>query len=95
MAQNTRIDCPAGQWTLLTNSNVTAITFQLAPNAKNAVLIAGTAGATPPANNETGIWYYPGEGEYSLALADAFPGVAANRVYVYALSTTYVMVSHA
>ena len=94
MAQNTTLSITAQTWTLLTNSNVTALTFQNV--GSNHILIAGTVGATPPSDYTGAIRYNPGQGERNAALSDLFPGVSgANRVYAWADAATPVVVSHA
>lgn len=94
MAQNTTLSITASTWTLLTDSNVSAITFQNV--GSNHILIKGTSGATPPSNSTGAIRYNPGQGERNVSLADLFPGVSgANRIYAWAESATPVVVSHA
>lgn len=46
MPQNATIPLPAGTWVLLTNVNVTAVTFQVL--APYGAFIAGAIGAVPP-----------------------------------------------
>lgn len=98
MAQNTHISLPSGTWTLLTDSDVTAITFQNV--SQNYIWIKGTVGASAPTNISGAIRYDFSEGEANIDLTDLFPGVAgANRVYALAGDeaggTGAVMVSHA
>jgi len=71
MAQNGMISI-THDWTLITNADVTAITFQ---NVNGySIQIAGTNGTTAPTGG--GINYNPGQGERSVDLSDLFPGVA-------------------
>jgi len=98
MAQNTNINIAAGTWTLLTDSDVSAITFQVVSN--NFIYLKATVGATPPASTEGAIIYNFTQGEANGSLSDLFPGLSgANRVYAYpgdtAGGTAQVMVSHA
>lgn len=94
MPQNTTLSITSGTWTLLTNSNVTTMTFQNV--GSNHIMIKGTVGATPPSDYTGAIRYNPGQGERNVSLADLFPGVSgANRVYAWAESATPVVVSHA
>jgi hypothetical protein len=94
MAQNTKIDVDADDWTQLTDANITEITFQNIGSAP--IFVAGTNGTTPPSET-TGFLYNPREGEVKRALADLFPGVSGvNRVWAIAdAPNTGVFVSHA
>lgn len=82
-------------WTLLTDANVTEITFQ--NTGSGAFFLRGTVGANQPSASEGGLVYRPNEGEVKRLLADLFPGVSgANRVYARATSlATEAFVSHA
>ena len=94
MAQNTTISVPATTWTLLTDGNISSITFQNIGN--NALLIKGTVGTTPPSDANGALRYNPRQGERNAALTDLFPGLSgANRVYAYADDAVQVVVSHA
>jgi len=97
MAQNTNINIAADTWTLLTDSDVTNITFQVLGG--NFIYLKATVGATAPTDTTGSIIYDFREGEANAALADLFPGVSgANRVYAYpgneAGGAARVMVSH-
>jgi len=95
MAQNTTINCAPGEWTLLTDSNITMLTFQ---NRRGGdVLIAVTATPSPPSTLAAGVIYKAGEGEVGLDLALLQPGVTLGaRVYAYAQGEAAdVFVSHA
>lgn len=94
MPQNTTI--PVGSnWTLLTDANITAITFQ--NTGSGAFFIQGTVGANAPGAGTGGLVYRPNEGESNRALSELFPGVSGvNRVYARATSlATEAFVSHA
>lgn len=94
MAQNTTISVPSATWTLLTDANVTSITFQNLGG--NYCIIKGTADTTTPTSTDGAIRYNPGQGERNVNLSDLFPGVSsAARVWAYATDATAVMVSHA
>lgn len=98
MAQNTHIKLAANTWTLLTDANVTNVTFQNV--SQNYVWIKATVGATAPTSIAGAVRYEFGEGEANVLLSDLFPGVSgANRVYALAGDeaggTGAVMVSHA
>lgn len=94
MAQNTTLSITASTWTLLTDSNVSSITFQNV--GSNHILVKGTVGATPPSNSNGAIRYNPGQGERNVLLTDLFPGVSgATRIYAWAEAATPVVVSHA
>jgi hypothetical protein len=98
MAQNTNILIPANTWVLLTDSDVTNITFQVM--GQNFIYLKATVGATPPSDTTGAIIYHFTQGETNVALADLFLGVSgANRVYAYvgneAGGSANVMVSHA
>lgn len=93
MPQNTTIAVESA-WELLTDANVTEITFQNI--GVSAVYVLGTNGITAP-TAEAGLTYRPGEGEMKATLADLFPGVTGvNRVWAKSASTNaQVFVSHA
>jgi len=95
MAQNTNIDVPKATWTMLTDSNVSSVTFQNV-NAYHGILIKGTNGTTAPTTEVGAIKYRPSEGERNVLLADLFPGVSGvNRLWAYSADGAQVMVSHA
>jgi hypothetical protein len=93
MPQNTNITVPPDTWTLLTDADVTAVTFQ---NMGNDLLIKGTVGAVAPTTLLGAVSYFPGGGERNVLLSDLFPGVSGrNRLYAYSPGGTSVFVSHA
>ncbi len=93
MAQNTTITVPERTWTLLTDSDITAVTFAI--EGAHPVVLKGTIGTTPPSTFDAGITYSPNQGEVSAAIADLWPGLAATRIYVWSNYPNQVMVSHA
>jgi len=94
MAQNTTIQLTAGAWTLLTDSDISSITFQ--NRGAHHIHVAGTTSATPPSDFDGSIRYNPGQGERNVALADLFPGLTTpDRVYAYSDKAVQVFVSHA
>jgi hypothetical protein len=98
MPQNTTITCAAGAWTLLTDSNVTAL--RVVHLGTEGIWLQATVGATPPsglAGTAGALPLLPNQIlAADLSLADLFPGVSgANRVYAYAPALTKVSVSHA
>jgi hypothetical protein len=93
MAQNTTLFLPAQQWTLLTDSNVTSVTFQNKGN--QLIFIAGTSDTTPPENTDGALLYRDGFGEANIKMADLFPGIPAQRLWAFSKAKGFVMVSHA
>lgn len=95
MAQNTNITCAAGVWTLLTDSNVTAL--RAVNMGSHAIWLKATVGATAPANAAGGLPLLPNQIlAADLTLEQVFPGVTgANRVYALAPEGAVVSVSHA
>jgi hypothetical protein len=93
MAQNTHIAVPAEAWTLLTDANVTSLTFQNV--GAGAVSIKGTTNTTEPTDLAGAALYVQGQGERNVALSDLFPGIAAVRVWAYSGAGSTVLVSHA
>lgn len=93
MAQDTTITLTPYQWNLLTDSDVTSLTFQ--NRGSSHILVKATVGATAPTVID-GIRYEPGEGANDATLATLFRGVSgANRVWAYSAGKTPVYVSHA
>ena len=94
MAQTTTIKLTRNVWTLLTNSNVTSLTFN--NEGDSSVLVAGTIGAVVPTSDDGAITYEAGEGEANRSITELFPGIAATRIYVKSIGRTGDMfVSHA
>jgi hypothetical protein len=94
MAQQTSIELASATWTLLTNSDVTTITFQNVGG--HTVLIKATTDTTTPTTDVGSIRYSPGQGERNVAMTDLFPGLSgADRVWAYGQNGGRVMVSHA
>jgi len=94
MPQNTNVSI-TNDWTMVTDADVTAITFQ---NVNGyAIQVTGTNGTTAPTATG-GVVYNPGQGERAVAMADLFPGVSgANRLWarVPGIAAGLVFVSHA
>jgi len=65
---------PAGVAVLLTDTDVTALTFQNVDPQSAWVL--GTIDATPPVDWAGALQVGPGEGRLNAPIADLFPGVA-------------------
>jgi hypothetical protein len=94
MAQNTSIDVAANTWTLLTNSDVTTITFQNVGG--HNLFIKATTDTSAPTTTNGGVVYTPGTGERNVAMTDLFPGLSgADRIWAYGTEGGRVMVSHA
>lgn len=94
MPQNTTISIPAATWTLLTDADVTSITFQNA--SSNHIVIKATTDTTAPTSTAGGFRYNHGQGERNIAMADLFPGLSgADRLWAYAPDGGIVVVSHA
>lgn len=91
-ARNTQVTIPRLTWTELTDSDVSAITFQC---QGASVLVVGTTGSAPAAASRDGIRYRKGQGERNAALSDLFPGVSATRVFARSTIASAVFVSHA
>jgi hypothetical protein len=93
MPQNTDIVLTAYDWTLLTDANVSTVTFQ--NRGEYYILVKGTTDTTKPTDDNGSIRYNPGQGELNTLLADLFPGIAAVRLWAWAPKKLEVMVSHA
>jgi hypothetical protein len=93
MPQNTDIVLTANDWTLLTDSNVTRVTFQ--NRGEYYILIKGTTDTTKPTNDNGAVRYNPGQGELNTLLSELFPGIAAVRLWAFSPKRLEVMVSHA
>lgn len=79
MARNQEIvPLPLGEFTQLTNADVTEITFQA---VEGPVYIRATVGATQPDAALGGTLYAQGQGEIGRALADLVNLAGANRVW--------------
>lgn len=80
MATNTDKPCPKGQWTLLTDTDVTAVSFQNKTDA--GVYIVGRGSADPaPASTSGAICYLPYWYETNINLADLFVGMGYTRLW--------------
>jgi len=99
MAQDqAQVTCPAGEYTQLTNADVTKITFQA---LVGAVEIRFTTDATPPAATLRGIVYRVtaerNEGELNRLISEMTNLVGADRVWAkpFDNSPAAVYVDHA
>jgi hypothetical protein len=102
MARNQEsVTCPPGEWTQLTNGDISEITFQV---VTGSVKIRATVGATAPAASAEGYVYHarPGDeqsenGELRIDIADLTATAGANRVYARPISgrKARVIVDHA
>ena len=94
MAQNTTLSIPAATWTLITDSDITSITFQNLGGVD--MLVKATTDTVAPTNS-LGALHYPAKyGEMNAPIADLFPGLALrDRLWVYADTAITVQVSHA
>ena len=83
MAQNTDITCTAGQWTLLTDSDVTALRAQ--NRSPWTIILQATSGTSEPSSVGGGVALRGGEILLpDVPLSDLFPGVSsAARVWAY------------
>jgi hypothetical protein len=95
MPQNTTITCAAGTWTLLTDTNITAL--RVVNMGVEGVWLQATAGTTPPTTTDGALPLLPNQIlAADLELSQVFPGVAgANRVYALTAVETKLSVSHA
>jgi hypothetical protein len=94
MAQNTDITVEANDWTLLTDSNVSSVTFQ--NQSPTQIFVKATADTTKPTTALGSIEYGLGEGERNVLLSDLFPGITAPvRLWAYANLKANVYISHA
>ena len=95
MAQSTIVPLPKGTWVLVTNSDITSLTFQ--NRGGGLLLVKATVGAVAPTDLSGALAYPTQRGELNIPLLDLFPGVAgANRVYAYSGNLTgQIAVSHA
>lgn len=94
MAQNAHISLTAGQWTQLTNAEVTALTFQ---NLGDIYLhVKANTSTSAPTSLDGAIRYAPTQGERNVDLADLFPGISgASRLWGWCSQDCEVFVSHA
>lgn len=95
MAKNTSVTTTPEAWTELTDGDVSAITFQVL--GSHGVRVAATVGnGSEPASTADVVYYFQGQGERNVSLADLFPGITgANRVWAWSNAETTVFVSHA
>lgn len=94
MAQNTTLNIPANTWTLLTDADVSTVTF--ANVTGSTVWIKATTDTTEPTDRAGAIPYSPGFGESAAAMTDLFPGLSgADRLWAYSTEPASVFISHA
>lgn len=94
MAQNTTYNLAADTWTLLTDADVTVVTFQ--NTSQSDVWIKATTDTTAPTNMQGALKYHPSMGEAARSLADLFPGLSGrDRLWAYSDEAASVFVSHA
>lgn len=93
MARTDTVSVPQS-WTQLTNSDATAVTFQV---KAGPVYLVATVGASAPADFDNAVLYDVGQGEVAVTLANLAPGTAgANRLYAHAAGpSASVYISHA
>lgn len=102
MARNQAlVTCPAGEWTELTNADVTQISFQV---VSGSVKVRATTGSAPSALSDAGYVYHAhpadrqsAEGELALLLADMTATAGADRVFATPINgrAAKVVVDHA
>lgn len=87
------IDCLAGEWTQLTNGDVTEITFEV---LGYPVYIRFTTDETTP-TEATGLKYSTGQGELKKAMSDLTNLASADRVWAMPIGPypSVVQVDHA
>lgn len=95
MPQYTDITVPADTWTLLTDADVTNITFQ--NKGRYHIYIKATTSTAAPTTFAGALEYAPGQGERHVAMGELFAGLTgADRVWAYSPSyASTVAVSHA
>ena len=94
MPQNTDIAVAASAWTMITDADVTSVTFQ--NKTSGAIYVKATTDTTEPANRDGAIVYNSGAGERNVSMSDLFPGLSgADRLWVWASAKGEVFVSHA
>lgn len=95
MAQDDTLPLAPGAWTLLTDSNVTALRAQM--QSGDVLLLKATVGAVAPTNTLGALKLDPlSILPADVTIASLWPGVAgANRVYGMIPSGGTVSVSHA
>ncbi len=93
MPQTTTITLPAGEFVLLTDADVSALTFQNVD--PDDLWLIGSVDETEPTSLEGALLVEHGDGGRNLALADLWPGSAFVRVFAYSEPGGRVMVSHA
>lgn len=94
MAQTTTIKTQPKTWTLLTDSDVSKITFQ--NTGRYEIFIKATESAVAPTDKLGALSYLAGIGERNVLLTDLFPGITTPaRVYAICNENGDVAVGHA
>ena len=96
------VSCPAGEWTELTNANVTNLSFQV---LSGAVKIRFTTGSAPSAVTDAGYEYHAStveyeperSGEVNIAVASLAAGAGIDRAFAIPINgrRAIVLVDHA
>ena len=96
-----KVTCPVGVWTELTNSDATAITFQV---VSGSIKVRTTTGSAPSNLSDDGFVYHAHptdrqteDGELNITLSDFTPTAGADRVFATPIGgrRAVVVVSHA
>jgi hypothetical protein len=95
MPQTTNVTCTARTWTLITNSDCTAL--RVVNRSQYGVFLKATVGTTPPTDANGALSLRPNETlAGDLTLVQMFGGTTgANRVYAFAPEGAVLSVSHA
>lgn len=97
----TLVSCPAGEWTELTNGDVTQLTFQV---VSGSVKVRCTTGSAPSALSDAGYVYHAhpadrqsAEGELNVLVSDLTATSGADRVFATPINgrPAKVVVDHA
>jgi hypothetical protein len=96
-----KVTCAPGEWTELTNSDVTEITFQV---VSGSVKVRATTGSAPSALSDPGYVYHSDpvapqseNGELRISIADLAAASGADRLFATPLGArrAVVIVDHA
>lgn len=96
MAQNATLTLVPNVWTLITDSDVTAVRVQNY-STTFPLMLQATSGTTAPTNNDGIVNLAPGQGiAASASLGVYWPGVTTpKRVWAKSSTAAQVLVSHA
>lgn len=94
MAQNTDITLTAGDWTQLSNADVSSdITFQ--NKTGDAIWLKATVNSTKPTSFAGAIRYEPWQGESQATIAELFTGLTSPvRIWAWSHNGGAVAISH-